>query len=139
MSLLGTGHSPAAGASAEAEALIEEARARARRRRRRIALTVVCIAALAAGALVAANGFAGGRPTATAPGGAADTAAEPSGPPAYFLDATYFGGSYTSPQIRESATGKLVAYVPIAQIPQGGDYDPPYGRRPPVQAASWSG
>jgi hypothetical protein len=127
MSLLGTGHTPSAGASAEAEALIEEARARARRRRRRIALTVVCIAALAAGALVATNDLAGGRPTATARGGGADAAAEPSGPPAYFLDATYFGGGYTSPQIRASATGKPVAYIPVGLLPQGGDYDPPYG------------
>ena len=105
MSLLGTGHTPQAGSTAEAEALIAEARARARRRRRRIAVAVLGAVALAAGTLAATGVFAGGRPAATAHGRSADAIAEPSGPPAYFVDATSLGSSYTSPEIRASATG----------------------------------
>jgi hypothetical protein len=127
MSLLGTGHTPQAGTTAEAEALIAEARARARRRRRRIAVGVVGAAAVAAGTVVATGVFPGGRPTATAHSRTAGAIAEPSGPPAYFVDATSMGSSYTSPEIRASATGTLVAPVPIGNVPALRGYDPPYG------------
>jgi hypothetical protein len=123
MSLLGTGHTaPQAGTSAEAEALIAEARARARRRRRRITVAVLGAVAVAAGGLAAAGGFTGSRPAATAHSRTAGAIAEPSGPPAYFLDAT----QYESPEIRASATGTVVAPIPIGNVPALQGYDPPY-------------
>jgi hypothetical protein len=128
MSLLGTGHTaPQAGTSAEAEALIAEARARARRRRRRIAVAVLGAVAVAAGGLAAAGGFTGSIPAATGHSRTAGAIAEPSGPPAYFMDATNMGGDYSSPEIRASATGKLVAPTPVGSDPRLDDYDPPYG------------
>jgi hypothetical protein len=123
MSLLGIGHTPQAGTTAEAEALIAEARARARRRRRRIAVAVLGAVAVAAGGLAAAGRFPGSSPTATAHSRTADAIAEPSGPPAYFLDAT----SSHSPEIRASATGTVVAPIPIGNVPALRGYDPPYG------------
>ena len=122
MSLLGTGRTPQAGTTAEAEALIAEARARARRRRRRIAVAVLGAVAVAAGGLAAAGGFPGSRPAASARSRTAATA-EPSGPPAYFLDAT----ASHSPEIRVSATGTVVAPIPIGNVPALRGYDPPYG------------
>lgn len=110
--------------TAEAEALIAEARARARRRRQRIALGVVGAAAVAAGALVAVGGFPGGEPTATASTGPATAAAKASGPPAYFAGTDELDGGYTSPVIRASATGKLVA--DLRMTPKLAGYDPPY-------------
>jgi hypothetical protein len=128
MSLLGTGHTPHAGTTAEAEALIAEARARARRRRRRIAVAVLGAVALAAGTLAATGAFAGGQPTATAQSRTADAIADPPAPPAYFImDAISTGGSYGTPVIRASATGKLVAPTPVGNDPRLDDYDPPYG------------
>jgi len=127
MSLLGTGHTPQAGSSAEAEALIAEARARARRRRRRIALAVLGAVAVAAGTLTATGVFDGGRPAASASGGAGGAAAVPPGPPPYFIDATSTGSAYSSPEIRASATGRLVASTPIGSDPRLRGYDPPYG------------
>jgi hypothetical protein len=127
MSVLGTGHTPQAGTTAEAEALIAEARARARRRRRRIAVAVVGAVAVAAGGLAAAGGFNGSRPAATGQGRTADASAQPSGPPAYFLDATDDDGGYSSPEIRASATGTVVAPIPIGNVPALRGYDPPYG------------
>ena len=129
MSLLGTGtgQTPSAGSSAEAEALIAEARARARRRRQRIAVAVLSAFALAGGGLAAGGVFDGTR-TATAPGGGAGgAAAVPPAPPPYFMDATSMGGGYSSPEIRASATGRLVASTPIGSDPRLRDYDPPYG------------
>jgi hypothetical protein len=126
MSLLGTGQSPSAGSSAEAEALIAEARARARRRRRRIAVAVLCAVAVAAGSLAAAGALPGSRP-AGAGGGAVGATAGQAGPPAYFIDATSMGSAYTSPEIRASATGRLVGSTPIGSDPRLRDYDPPYG------------
>jgi hypothetical protein len=113
--------------SAEAEALIAEARARARRRRRRIAVAVIGAVAVAAGGLAAAGGFPGSRPAATGQSRTADASAEPSGPPAYFLDTTDDDGGYSSPEIRASATGTVVAPIPIGNVPALRDYDPPYG------------
>jgi hypothetical protein len=127
MSLLGTGQSPSAGSSAEAEALIAEARARARRRRRRIAVAVLGAAALAAGTLAATGVFDGGRPTATASGGAAGAVPSAPVPPPFFMDATSSGSAYSSPEIRASATGRLVASTPIGTDPRLHGYDPPYG------------
>jgi hypothetical protein len=128
MSQLETGPTETqAGTSAEAEALIAEARARARRRRQRIAVAVIGAAAVAAGGLAAAGGFPFGRPAATGHGRTAGSIAAPSGPPAYFMDATSMGGGYSSPKIRASATGKLVAPAPIGDVPALRDYDPPYG------------
>ena len=125
MSLLGTGHTPQAGSSAEAEALIAEARARARRRRRRIAVAVLGAVALAAGGLAATGALTAGRSAGSGTaGGAAVAAAEPAGPPAYFIDAISAGSAYSSPEIRSSATGAVVASTPIGRL---GDYDPPYG------------
>ena len=122
MSLLGTGRTPQAATTAEAEALIAEARARARRRRRRIAVAVLGAVAVAAGGLAAAGGFPGSRLAASARSRTAATA-EPSGPPAYFLDAT----ASHSPEIRVSATGTVVAPIPIGNVPALRGYDPPYG------------
>jgi hypothetical protein len=128
MSLLGTGHTaPEAGTSAEAEALIAEARARARRRRQRIAIALFGAVAVAAGTLVATGAFNGSRPAGTAHSRTAGAITEPSGPPAYFIDATSLGSSYTSPEIRASATGAVVAQAPIGNVPALRDYDPPYG------------
>jgi hypothetical protein len=128
MSLLGTGHTaPEAGSSAEAEALIAEARARARRRRQRIAVAVFGAAAMAAGTLVATGAFNGSRLAGTAHSRTPVAIAEPSGPPPYFMDATYMDGDYSSPEIRASATGKLVAPAPIGNVPALRGYDPPYG------------
>ena len=127
MSLLGTGPTPYAGTSAEAEALIAEARARARRRRRRIAVAVLGAVALAAGTLAATGVFEGGRPTATASGGAAGAVTSGPVPPPFFMDATSSGSAYNSPEIRASATGRLVASTPIGTDPRLHDYDPPYG------------
>jgi hypothetical protein len=127
MSLLGTGHTPQAGTTAEAEALIAEARARARRRRRRIAVAVLGAVALAAGGLAASGAFAGGGPTATAGSGADGAVTHPAAPPPFFMDATSMGGAYSSPEIRASATGRLVASTPIGSDPRLRDYDPPYG------------
>jgi hypothetical protein len=125
MSLLGTGHTaPQAGTSAEAEALIAEARARARRRRRRIAVAVAGAVAVTAGTLAATGAFNGGRPTATAQSRTADATADLPAPPPYFLDAITMGGGYRPPEIRASATGKLVAPTAIGNLR---DYDPPYG------------
>jgi hypothetical protein len=124
MSLLGTGHTvPEAGTSAEAEALIAEARARARRRRRRIAVAVIGAAAVTAGTLVATGAFNGSRPAGTAHSRTAGAIAEPSGPPPYFLDAT----ASQSPEIRASATGTVIAPIPIGNVPALSGYDPPYG------------
>jgi hypothetical protein len=128
MSLLRTGHPETqAGTSAEAEALIAEARARARRRRQRIAVAVIGAVAVAAGGLAAAGGFPFNRPAATGHSRTAGAVTKPSGPPAYFLDATSMGSGYTSPEIRASATGKLVAPIPIGNVPALRGYDPPYG------------
>jgi hypothetical protein len=125
MSLLGTGHTaPQAGTSAEAEALIAEARARARRRRRRIAVAVLGAVAVAAGGLAATGGFPGSGPAAAGHSRTAGPIVDSSRPPAYFLDATTLGSGYTTPEIRASATGKLVAPTPIGNLD---DYDPPYG------------
>src|SRR3984957_8655760 len=125
MNLLGTGHTETqAGTSAEAEALIAEARARARRRRRRIAVAVLGAVAGGAGGLAAAGRFPFGHPAATGHGRTAGAIAEPSGPPAYFMDATNVDGGYSAPEIRASATGKVVASTPIGRLR---DYDPPYG------------
>ena len=124
MSLLGTGHTPQAGTTAEAEALIAEARAHAWRRRRRIAVAVVGAVAVAVGTLVATGAFAGGGPTATAGSSAGNAVKNPPAPPAYFMDATSMGSGYTTPVIRVSATGKLVASTAIGDL---GGYDPPYG------------
>lgn len=126
MSLLGTGRTPQAGTSAEAEALIAEARARARRRRRRIAVVVGCAVALAAGGLAAARlPGSGSSATGTAGKAAANAAVNPPGPPAYFVDAATLGGAYFSPEVRASATGKVVAPLPLGR--QFDDDDPPYG------------
>jgi hypothetical protein len=127
MSLLGTGHTPQAGTSAEAEALIAEARARARRRRRRIGVAVLGAIAVAAGTLAAAGVFDGGRPTASASGGAAGAVTSAPVPPPFFMDATTLGSAYSSPVIRASATGRLVASTPIGSDPRLDGYDPPYG------------
>ena len=118
MSLLGTGHTPQAGSTAEAEALIAEARARARRRRRRIAVAVLGAAALAAGTLAATGAFAGGRPTATAQGrsGRRDRRAVRAARVLHH-GRHQPGGGYTSPEIRASATGKVVAAIPIGNVP----------------------
>jgi hypothetical protein len=124
MSLLGTGHTaPQAGTSAEAEALIAEARARARRRRRRIAVAVIGAVAVAAGGLAAAGGFPFNRPAATGHSRTAGAIAGPASPPPYFMDATSMGGGYSTPEIRASATGRLVAGTPVGHLD---DYDPPY-------------
>jgi hypothetical protein len=123
MNLARTGHAPHAEAVAEAQVLIEEARARARRRRRRIAMVVVCAAALAAGTLAAAGGFPGSRPGARARNGSIGAVSGLTSPPRYFLYAQESGGVYGWLQIRESATGKLVAQP----HPQPPDYLPPYG------------
>jgi hypothetical protein len=124
MNLAGTGHDvPHAGTAAEAEALIAEARARARRRRRRIAVAVVCAAALAAGTLAASGGFSGRGPGARARNGPAGAVTGVTGPPRYFLYAQQSGGAYDWLQIRESASGKVVAQP----YPQPPDYLPPYG------------
>ena len=124
MNLAGTGHdAPQAGTAADAEALIAEARARARRRRRRIAVAVFCAATLAAGALAAAGSFSGGGPGARAGNGPALSLTEPASPPRYFLYAQQSGGAYDWLQIRESASGKVVAQP----YPQPPDYLPPYG------------
>jgi hypothetical protein len=127
MILLGTGHTPQAGTTAEAEALIAEARARARRRRGRIAVAVLGAVAVAAGGLAAAGGFPGSRPAATGHSRTTGAIADSSRPPAYFLEATTLGGGYTTPVIRASATGKLVAPTPVGSDPRLDDYDPPYG------------
>jgi hypothetical protein len=79
--------------------------------------------AVAAGGLAAAGGLPGSRVPATAHSRIADATAEPSGPPAYFLDATAFD----SPEIRLSATGTVVAPIPIGDVPALRGYDPPYG------------
>lgn len=123
MNLAGTGHIPHAGADVEAQALIEEARARARRRRARIAVAVVCAAALAAGTIAASGGFSGSRPRAPARTGPADAVTGLAALPRYFLYAQQSQGNYGWLQIRESATGKLVAQP----HPQPPDYLPPYG------------
>jgi hypothetical protein len=125
MSLLGTGHTaPQAGTSAEAEALIAEARARARRRRRRIAVAVIGAVAVAEGGLAAAGGSPFSRPAATGHSRTAGAIADSSSPPRYFIDAPSMGGGYSTPEIRASATGKLVAPTAIGNLR---DYDPPYG------------
>jgi hypothetical protein len=128
MNLAGTGHTSHAGATAEAEVLIEEARARARRRRRRIAVVVVCAAVLAAGTMAAAVGLSSGRPTAGARNRAGGAVAGLASAPRYFIDATQSDGSaYGWLEIRESATGKLVANPRQPVIPMAGAYLPPYG------------
>jgi hypothetical protein len=43
------------------------------------------------------------------------------------VDATYLAGGYQSPEIRVSATGAVVAPVPIGNVPALRGYDPPYG------------
>jgi hypothetical protein len=132
MTLAGTGHTPDAdagagaahaGAAAEAQALIEEARAHARRRRRRIiGVAVICAAALAAGALAATGGFPGSRPGQRHATGRPGAVISLASPPRYFLYAQQSGGAYYWLQIRESATGELVAQPQ----PQPPDYLPPY-------------
>jgi hypothetical protein len=124
MSLAGTGHdAPQAGTAAEAEALIAEARARARRRRRRIAVAVVCAAALAAGGLAAAGAFSGSGPGARASNGPTPPLTAPASPPRYFLYTQDSAGAYDWLQIRDSATGNLVAQ-PHPPLP---GYLPPWG------------
>ena len=91
-----------------------------RRRRRSIAVAVIGAVTVAAGTLLAPGALAGSRPAPTA-GGAVT---KPPAPPAYFIDATSMGSAYSSPEIRASATGKLVAGTPVANL---ADYDPPYG------------
>jgi hypothetical protein len=93
-------------------------------RRRRIAVAVIGAVAVGAGTLVPAAAFAGTRPTATAGSGADGAVAKPPAPPAYFIDAVSMGSAYWSPDIRASATGKLVAPAPLGSLD---DYDPPYG------------
>jgi hypothetical protein len=123
MHLAGTGRTPHAGADAEAQALIEEARARARRRRVRIVVAVACAAALAAGAVAAIGGLSGSRPGAPARSGPAGAVTGLASLPRYFLYAQQSQGNYGWLQIRDSATGKLVAQP----HPQPPDYLPPYG------------
>lgn len=125
MNLARTGQAPQSGTSAEAQALIAEARARARRRRQRIALAVVGAAALAVGTLAAVGGFSGSRPGAAARKGPADAVTRPVSPPRYFLNAPGSDGGYGWLEIRDSATGKLVAQPRFPDALQG--YDPPYG------------
>jgi hypothetical protein len=95
-----------------------------RRRRRSIAVAVIGAVTVAAGTLLAPGALAGGRPTATAGSGADGAVAKSPAPPAYFIDAISMGSAYWSPEIRASATGKLVGGTPVGSL---GDYDPPYG------------
>jgi hypothetical protein len=94
------------------------------RRRRRIAVAVIGAVAVGAGTLVPTAALAGSRPAATAGSGAGGAVAKPPAPPAYFIDAASMGSAYSSPEIRASATGKLVAGTPVGNLD---DYDPLYG------------
>jgi hypothetical protein len=95
-----------------------------RRRRRRIAVAVIGAVTVGASTLLAPGALAGSRPTATAGSGAGGAVTKPPAPPAYFIDATSMGSAYSSPEIRASATGKLVGGTPVGTLD---DYDPPYG------------
>jgi hypothetical protein len=95
-----------------------------RRRRRRIAVAVIGAVTVAAGTLLAPGALAASRPTATAGSGADGAVTKPPAPPAYFIDAATMGDAYSTPVIRASATGRLVAGTPIGNLD---DYDPPYG------------
>ena len=95
-------------------------------------------AALAAGALAATGVLPGGQ-AALAHGRSAGAIARPSGPPAYFVDATSLGSSYTSPEIRSSATGTVVAEVPIGNVPALRTTTRRMAWRPPARTASCSG
>ena len=91
-----------------------------RRRRRRIAVAVIGAVTVTAGTLLAPGALAASRPTGTA----GSAVMKPPAPPAYFIDAASMGGAYSSPVLRASATGRLVAGTPVGNL---ADYDPPYG------------